>query len=171
MIGPLLAGRINLPRVNSTGIYYRCIAFCIAHFSSRMLSLTPDDAQHGSEKKLTVDIIWHIRDVARRSTAEVTEDSFRIADVEIDQRSRLSVCEVYYGSRDDAVKSAAEVTAKRESSGDFGTTGLNVTRDPSQATSISRQETWLRKALSDNVVLILRGRPPGSSIILLFHPM
>jgi hypothetical protein len=33
---------------------------------------------------------------------------------------------VYYGSRDDAVKSAAEVTAKRESSGDFGTTGLNV---------------------------------------------
>ena len=40
-----------------------------------------------------------------------------------------AVAEVFYGSRTDAGKSAAEVTKKRESSGDFGDTGLNVSQD------------------------------------------
>ena len=45
---------------------------------------------------------------------------------EVDQKSRVCAVEVYYGSRADAGKSAAEITKKREK--DFGAGTALVTR-------------------------------------------
>ena len=54
--------------------------------------------------------------------------SFRFDGVEFDQKSSVSAVKVYYGSRADAVKSAAEVTKELERDSDFGSGSLHVTR-------------------------------------------